>query len=140
MFTTMGNSCWVFQEWKSALVLQHCAHDGWGMVGWLLRVIIFVIFIEQTFQRKNRKLRVEPWSSGFRRRLVSWRLWVWIPALYTVWTFFTFICCKNWNFCLRRWNKWKRGRGLPIFKENKKFPNVASRYIVDLYVLQFLCR
>ena len=29
----------------------------------------------------------EPWSSGFGRRLVYWRSWVRIPALYTGWTF-----------------------------------------------------
>ena len=37
----------------------------------------------------------EPWSRGYGRRLMFLRLWVWIPALYTGWTFFTFICCKN---------------------------------------------
>ena len=30
-------------------------------------------------------------------------LWVQIPALYTRWTFFTYICCKNCNdVCLKR--------------------------------------
>ena len=33
----------------------------------------------------------EPWSSDYGRRLMFWRSWVWIPALHTGWTFFTFI-------------------------------------------------
>ena len=44
----------------------------------------------------------EPWSSGYGRRLMSWRLWVWIPAPYTGWTFFTDFCCKHCNVCLKR--------------------------------------
>ena len=44
----------------------------------------------------------EPWSSGYGRRLMFQRLWVQIPALYTGWTFFTFICCKNFNVYLKR--------------------------------------
>ena len=42
---------------------------------------------------------LQPWPSGYGRRLMFRRLWVRIPALYTGWTFFTFICCKNCN-CL----------------------------------------
>ena len=34
--------------------------------------------------------------------------------------FFTFICCKNCNVCLKRKNKLKRGRGLAHLK-NKDF-------------------
>ena len=30
------------------------------------------------------------------------RMWVRIPAPDTVWTFFTLICCKNCNVCLKR--------------------------------------
>ena len=44
----------------------------------------------------------EPWSRGYRRRLMFQRSWVWIPALYTGWTFFTFNCCENCNACLKR--------------------------------------
>ena len=44
-----------------------------------------------------------PWSSGYGRRLMFQWLWVWIPAPYSGWTFFTFICCKNCNdVCLKR--------------------------------------
>ena len=45
----------------------------------------------------------EPRSSGYGRKLMFRRSWVWIPALYTEWTFFhILICCKNCNVCLRR--------------------------------------
>ena len=37
----------------------------------------------------------EPWSSGYGRRFTFHRLWVRIPAPYTEWIFFTFICCKT---------------------------------------------
>ena len=33
-----------------------------------------------------------------------------IPAPFTGWTFFTFICCECFNLCLKR----RRGRGWPI--------------------------
>ena len=36
----------------------------------------------------------EPWFSGYGRRLMFWRSWVWIPVPYTGWRFFTIICCK----------------------------------------------
>ena len=45
----------------------------------------------------------EPWSSGYGRRLMFQRLWVWIPALCTGWSFFHIpICCKICNVCLKR--------------------------------------
>ena len=46
------------------------------------------------------------------------RTWVQIPAPYTAWTwhFFTLICCKNCIVYLKKTeNKWKRGRGWPIY-------------------------
>ena len=53
----------------------------------------------------NRAIGREPWCSGYGRRLVSWRSWIWIPAPDIGWTFFTHICCKNCNVCLKR-RKW----------------------------------
>ena len=45
----------------------------------------------------------QPWSSGYGKRLTFQRSWVRIQALYTGWTKFTFICCKNCNdVCLKR--------------------------------------
>ena len=62
----------------------------------------------------------EPWAKGYGRRLMFRRSWVRIPALYTGWTFFTFICCKKWNVCLKRGNKnkTKKRPGWPIFIKN----------------------
>ena len=58
----------------------------------------------------------EPRPFGYGRRLMFQRSWVRISALYTGWTFFTYICCKNWNdVCLKRPKiNNKRGRGWPI--------------------------
>ena len=45
------------------------------------------------------------WFSGYGWWLMFERLWVRIMAPYTGWTLrhcFTFICCKNWNVCLKR--------------------------------------
>ena len=44
----------------------------------------------------------EPWSIGYGRRLMFWRSWVRIPAPFTGWIFFTFVCCKIYNFGLKR--------------------------------------
>ena len=44
------------------------------------------------------------------------RLWVQITALYTGWTFFTLICCKNCIVCSE--NKRKRGQGWPILQKD----------------------
>ena len=64
----------------------------------------------------------EPWSSGYGKRLTFRRSWVRIPALYTGWTFFTYICCKNCNdACLERpkINEKEAGVG-PFFYKNKQ--------------------
>ena len=42
------------------------------------------------------------WSPGYVRRLMFRRSWVQIQAPYTVWTFLTFICCKNCIVWLNR--------------------------------------
>ena len=43
-----------------------------------------------------------PWSSAYERRLMFWRSWVRILALYTGWTFSAFVCCKKIKGCLKR--------------------------------------
>ena len=60
---------------------------------------------------KNKTQGWEPWSSGYGTRLMFQRSWVRILALYTGRKFFTFICYKNCNVCLKRQNKLKGGRG-----------------------------
>ena len=53
-----------------------------------------------------------PRSSRYGMRLMFQRSWVRIPAPYTLWTFFTSICCKNCNVCLkRRKNEKEDGNG-----------------------------
>ena len=54
----------------------------------------------------------EPWFSGYGSRLVFQRLWVWIPAPYTGWKFFTFICVKTVMFVWKCKNKLKKRPGL----------------------------
>ena len=41
-------------------------------------------------------------TSKYGRRLMCWRSWVWIPAPYNGWTFFTYISCTICNVCLKR--------------------------------------
>ena len=69
-------------------------------------------FDPQLCQRIGQK----PWSSGYGRRRMFWRLWVRIPVPNTGWTFFKLICCKNYIWvCMKKTeDKWKRGRGRPI--------------------------
>ena len=70
----------------------------------------------------NERVGRKPWSSGYGRRLMFWRSWIWIPVPYTGWTwhFSTLICCKNCIVCLKKTkNKRKRGRGWPIFYKKK---------------------
>ena len=52
----------------------------------------FNFFCLFSIQTKNTK---KPWSSGYGKRLTFRRSWVRIPAPYTGWAFFTYICCKN---------------------------------------------
>ena len=60
---------------------------------------------------------LEPWSSGFGRRFLSWRSWVRISAPDGY--IFTYICCKNCNVLI------ERVRGWPIF--NKQFETGNNR-------------
>ena len=46
--------------------------------------------------------RWEPWYSGERSRLTIRRLWVWISAAATRWTFFILICSKICVVCWKR--------------------------------------
>ena len=67
--------------WRPSLppaTLSVAARPGSEMI---FRIKLSLHFINSsTFGR-------EPWSSGYGSRLVFYRLWVWIPAPYTGWTF-----------------------------------------------------
>ena len=71
--------------------------------------------------REGTELGWEPWSSGYERRRLFQRSWVWIPALYTGWTFFTHLFIVKILMCVwKDENKLKRGRGLAHFLKKKK--------------------
>ena len=71
--------------------------------------------------KQSTRNRVEPWSSGYGRRLMFERLWVWIPALYTWWTFFHIYLLKK-LYCLfeKTKNKQKRGWVGPFSKNSTR--------------------
>ena len=53
----------------------------------------------------------DPWCSGYGRILMYQRSWVQIPAQFTGRIFFTYICYKNCNVCLKvqKWTKKRPG-------------------------------
>ena len=71
----------------------------------------------RAIERNNLVQGRESWSSGYRRRLMFQRSWVWILALYTGWTFFSHLfVVKIVMMCVwKDENKWKRDRVCPIF-------------------------
>ena len=72
---------------------------------------------KMSYANKSRTGR-EPWSSGYGKRLTFRRSWVRIPAPYTGWTFFTYICCKNCNVCLKRLKINEKEAGIgPLLKK-----------------------
>ena len=68
-------------------------------------------------QLNNVHVGREPWCSGYEWRLMFKRVWVWVPALYTGWTFFTLICCKNCIVCLKRPKINEKDAGVGPFKK-----------------------
>ena len=62
--------------------------------------------------------------------------WVQIPALYTGWTFFTFICCQNCNdVCLKRTKIKEKGtedgpflKKLKSLHDKRRFLNTSDRF------------
>ena len=65
------------------------------------------------------KVRIQPRSSGYERRLLFQRLCVRIPAPYTGWTFFTYIFVVKFVMCL------KNVPGLA--KKNIKIQNMTNK-------------
>ena len=79
--------------------------------------------------RSSRLYKIDHWSSGYGRRLMSWRPWVRIPAPYTSWTYFHAELFKNSILCLfvTDWKWIKRGRGWPIFfKKRSNLPPMSD--------------
>ena len=64
--------------------------------------------VKLTINVGGSKIKFNPKGGRYGlRRLMSWRSWVRIPAPYTGWTFFTFICCKIVMFVWKDENKQK---------------------------------
>ena len=70
----------------------------------------------------------EPWSSGYGRRLMFHRSWVWIPPLYTGWTFFHIpICCKNLQCVFEKPKiNWKEA-GVSLFFKKDPYPSCTYK-------------
>ena len=60
--------------------------------------------------------------------------WVRIPAPYTEWTFFTYICCKNYrDVCLKRPKINEKRPGLALFLiGNENFPHKIWSAVIGL--------
>ena len=110
------------KKWLVMMVLQRNKLQGFLhlSIGVCRSNRNIIVSVTMPVVRNKREL----WSSGYGMRLMFQRLWVWIPAPYTGWSFFTFICCKNYNFynkCLfekTKINGKEAGDG-PFKKRNK---------------------
>ena len=56
-------------------------------------------------------------GSGYRRRLMFKRSWVWIPEPEVKWIIFTSLCCENDIVVWKDWKWTERGREWPILKK-----------------------
>ena len=100
------------------------------------------IFIYDKNKAKLSKHGCKPWSSGYRRTLMLWRLWFLISAQYTGWTFFTYISCKKIVlFVWKDKNKQNRGRRWPNFQKTVKVWLAYSKetyHLVDDILINLL--
>ena len=111
---------------------------------WLHTIIASVIvglLYSISFTNKT-LLGQEPWSSGYWRRRMFQRSWVWIPTLYTRWTwhFSHLFVVKIVMMCVwKDGNKWKRGRGWPIFLKKKHYLLKFVRITCKIHALKLPC-
>ena len=72
-----------------------------------------------------------PWSRGYGRRLMFERSWVPGTVCWMDMTFFTLICCKNYNdFSLKRQDINKKVDGVGLFlKKTFQFPLFLSFFL-----------
>ena len=103
----------------------HFSVEIFKLFGKLGSQLINYLLIQPPSIKDSNSLR----ASGYGRRITFQRSWGRILALYTGWTFFTYICCKNYYYvCLKRPKiNNKRGRGWPILKKDL---NSAAQAIV----------
>ena len=103
------------QGWKRKFKLLSCISYETNIGSWKLdnmfKGAFHILFMlnEQTNK---------PWSSGYGWQLMFERLWVRILTPDTGWTFFTLICGKNCNVCLKRPKINKKRWGWPIYNNN----------------------
>ena len=80
----------------------------------------------------------KPLSSGYRRRLMFQRLWVWILATFTGWTFIHIYYCENCNVCLKKTKiNNKRPRMAHFFKKThftiEKFKSISFWLLIKSF-------
>ena len=84
----------------------------------------------------TRRVGRESWSSDYGRRLIFESLWVWIPALYTGWTWHF----SHWLLFEKTKNKWKRGQVGPLLEKKPKemiqgkFSHFSGKYVWSLTI------
>ena len=116
--------------WNFVKIWSHCD----TLPAWLPNRQNYLLLVSSTLMFKTKLytsvtnyalmkvaiLGQEPWSSGYGKRLMFWRLWVQIPAPYTGWKwhFAHWFVVKNCIVCLKRpkINEKEAGVGLFIKK------------------------
>ena len=63
------------------------------------------------------------------------RLWVQIPPPFTGWTFFTNICSKNCNVCLKRQKQYQKEAEDGTFKKTKDVSGSRGGRVVSIFTL-----
>ena len=137
----------IIQKWDYQIGRHQTKQIAWS--AWLVTITITMTpeIGQGTIQRldaeNTTRLRhtgctgQEPWISGYGRILMFWRLWVWIPEVYTGWTL---ICCKNVMFVWKRpwkahlngwppfWLVWNQPKKLLFLMSPKKLLNKNQPY------------
>ena len=91
-----------------------------------------MLYVQHQMENKIIEGR-EPVSSGYGWRLMFWRSWVRIPALYTGWKFFNIYLLPNLECLFEKTKKQKEAMDGPFFKKIKiliaeLFPKMVLRY------------
>ena len=88
----LGVHGWKWKYWKSNVsvnLVHNCVRTNCNTDDYI-RITI----------EKYKDNGQEPWSSGYGRRLMLQRSWVWILAPYTGWTFFTYLFVVKFVMCV----------------------------------------
>ena len=94
--------------------------SSWTILFLLTGAVLMLNYVRLAYTKNIKIFGREPWSSGYRRRLIIKRSRVQILAPDG--HFLTLICCKICIVCLKKTkNKRKRGWGWPIFEKTSRF-------------------